>query len=75
MVDIAALNQLQIILDPVGQAGIVIALMLVMFSVALGLSVSDFYLLRDKPALFVGGVATQITWKDSGRAARGYQHH
>ena len=58
--DIAALNQLQIVLDPVGQAGIVIALMLVMFSVALGLSAEDFYLLRDKPVLFVGGVATQI---------------
>ncbi len=58
--DIAALNQLQIVLDPVGQTGIVIALMLVMFSVALGLSASDFYILRDKPILFVGGVATQI---------------
>jgi BASS family bile acid:Na+ symporter len=34
--------------------------MLVMFSVALGLSSRDFYLLRDKPALFLGGVVTQI---------------
>jgi BASS family bile acid:Na+ symporter len=58
--DVAALDQLQIVLDPVGQAGIVVALMLVMFSVALGLSGRDFYLLRDKPALFLGGVATQI---------------
>ena len=58
--DVAALDQLQIVLDPVGQAGIVVALMLVMFSVALGLSGRDFYLLRDKPALFLGGVVTQI---------------
>ena len=58
--DVAALDQLQIVLDPVGQTGIVIALMLVMFSVALGLSGKDFKLLRDKPALFLSGVATQI---------------
>ena len=58
--DVAALDQLQIVLDPVGQAGIVVALMLVMFSVALGLSGRDFYLLRDKPTLFLGGVVTQI---------------
>ncbi len=58
--DVAALDQLQIVLDPVGQAGIVIALMLVMFSVALGLTGRDFYLLREKPVLFMGGVVTQI---------------
>ncbi len=58
--DVTTLDQLQIVLDPVGQTGIVVALMLVMFSVALGLSGRDFYLLRDKPLLFAGGVVTQI---------------
>lgn len=57
---IADLDQLRIVLDPVGQAGIAIALMLIMFSVALGLSVSDFRLLREQPIVFVGGAATQI---------------
>ncbi len=58
--DVGALDQIRIVLDPVGQAGVAIALMVVMFSVALGLRVSDFQLLRDKPLFFYGGVATQI---------------
>ena len=58
--DVAALDQIRIVLDSVGQAGVAIALMVVMFSVALGLRVSDFQLLRDEPVLFFGGVATQI---------------
>lgn len=58
--DMTALDSLRIILDPVGQAGVALALMLVMFSVALGLRVDDFSFLRDKPALFVGGVLTQV---------------
>ena len=36
-VDTATLDSLRIVLDPIGQAGIAIALMLVMFGVALGL--------------------------------------
>ena len=58
--DMTALDSLRIILDPVGQAGVALALMLVMFSVALGLRVDDFSFLRDKPVLFLGGVLTQV---------------
>jgi len=58
--DITELDNLRIILDPLGQAGVAIALMLVMFSVALGLRLDDFHFLIDKPLLFLGGVATQV---------------
>jgi len=58
--DIGALDSLRIVLDPVGQAGVALALMLVMFSVALGLRVDDFAFLRDKPMLFIGGVVAQV---------------
>lgn len=58
--DIAELDDLTILLDPIGQAGVALALMLVMFSVALGLRVDDFRFLVDKPLLFLGGVAAQV---------------
>jgi BASS family bile acid:Na+ symporter len=58
--DIGALDSLRIVLDPIGQMGVAIALMLVMFSVALGLRVDDFSFLRDKPWLFLGGVFAQV---------------
>ena len=58
--DIATLDSLQIVLDRIGQAGVSLALMLVMFSVALGLRVDDFSFLRDKPMLFLGGVMAQV---------------
>ena len=58
--DITELDSLRIVLDPVGQAGVALALMLVMFSVALGLRVDDFSFLRDKPLLFAGGVVAQV---------------
>jgi BASS family bile acid:Na+ symporter len=58
--DIAALDQLRITLDPLGQAGIAVALMLMMFSVALGLKVDDFTLLLGRRLLFFGGVTTQV---------------
>lgn len=58
--DIGTLDSLRIVLDPVGQAGVALALVLVMFSVALGLRVDDFAFLRDKPLLFVGGVVSQV---------------
>lgn len=58
--DIATLDSLRIILDPIGQIGVALALMLVMFSVALGLRVDDFSFLRDKPLLFFGGVFSQV---------------
>jgi BASS family bile acid:Na+ symporter len=59
-VDITALDSLRIVLDPVGQAGVALALMLVMFSVALGLRIDDFVFLRDRPLLFAGGVVSQV---------------
>jgi BASS family bile acid:Na+ symporter len=58
--DISTLDSLHIVLDPIGQAGVALALMLVMFSVALGLRVDDFVFLRDKPHLFFGGVVAQV---------------
>ena len=58
--DIASLDELRIVLDPVGQAGIVLALMLVMFSVSLGLSGRDFARLGRRPGLFAAGVLTQV---------------
>ena len=58
--DIGALDSLRIVLDPVGQTGVALALMLVMFSVALGLRIEDFAFLRDKPVLFLGGVFAQV---------------
>jgi len=58
--DITALDSLRIVLDPIGQTGVALALMLVMFSVALGLRIDDFAFLRDRPLLFVGGVIVQV---------------
>lgn len=58
--DITTLDSLRITLDPIGQAGVALALMLVMFGVALGLRVSDFRLLADTPRVFFGGVAAQV---------------
>jgi len=58
--DIGTLDSLRVVLDPIGQAGVAIALMIVMFSVALGLRVSDFEFLRNKPLLFAGGVVSQV---------------
>ncbi len=58
--EVTTLDSLRIVLDPIAQAGIVIALMLVMFSVALGLRLQDFHFLVDKPRLFFGGVVAQV---------------
>jgi BASS family bile acid:Na+ symporter len=58
--DLTELDNLRIILDPLGQAGVALALILVMFSVALGLRIDDFHFLVEKPLLFFGGVATQV---------------
>lgn len=60
LMEISALDSLRIVLDPVGQIGVALALMLVMFSVALGLRIDDFSFLRDKPLLFLGGVTAQV---------------
>ncbi len=58
--DVTELDKLRIVLDPVGQAGVAIALMLVMFSVALSLRIDDFRFLLEKPLLFAGGVVSQV---------------
>jgi len=58
--EIDALDSLRIVLDPIGQAGVALALMLVMFSVALGLRIDDFSFLRSRPLLFAGGVVSQV---------------
>ena len=58
--DTATLDSLRIVLDPVGQAGVALALMLVMFGVALGLRVADFKVLLDRPRIYIGGVLSQI---------------
>ncbi|HNP62709.1 MAG TPA: hypothetical protein PKH39_02180 [Woeseiaceae bacterium] len=60
MSDVERLDGLRIVLDPIGQAGVVIALMLVMFSVALGLRVRDFKALLRMPLVYFGGVAAQV---------------
>lgn len=57
--DIAALDELKIVLDPIGQIGIAIALMLVMFSISLNLRAKDFVFLLQRRALFAGGVVAQ----------------
>jgi len=58
--DVTTLDSLRIVLDPVGQVGVALALMLVMFGVALGLCVGDFRILADKPRIFIGGVVSQV---------------
>lgn len=55
-----ALDALRIVLDPVGQAGVAIALMLIMFGVALGLRIADFRDLMRTPAVFAAGVLAQV---------------
>ena len=60
MMETAALDSLRIVLDPIGQAALAIAIMVIMFSVALGLSVKDFHFIRTEPATYLGGVLTQV---------------
>jgi BASS family bile acid:Na+ symporter len=57
--DIAALDELRIVLDPIGQIGLALTLMLIMFSVSLNLQVKDFAFVLQRRALFVGGVVAQ----------------
>ncbi len=60
MTDVERLDNLRIVLDPVGQIGVVLALMLVMFGVALGLRIRDFKNLLSMPWVFFGGIAAQV---------------
>lgn len=57
--DIAALDELRIVLHPLGQIGLALALILIMFSISLNLRVKDFAFLLQRRALFVGGVVAQ----------------
>jgi BASS family bile acid:Na+ symporter len=59
-IDTEALDRLRIVLDPLGQAGVALALMLVMFGVALGLRVKDFRILVAEPSLYIGGIVAQV---------------
>ena len=58
--DMTALDSLRIVLDPVGQAGVAISLMLVMFSVALGLRVEDFGFLRQRERATISPPGNQL---------------
>ena len=58
--DITAIDSLRIALDPPGQAGVAAALMLVMFGVALGLTIDDFRRIAKTPRLYAAGVVAQI---------------
>lgn len=58
--NIEALDALRIELDPVGQSGVALALMLMMFSIALGLRGSDFARVVEKPLIFLAGVLSQV---------------
>ena len=58
--DTTALDALQIQLDPAGQAVLAIALIIIMFSIALGLRVSDFSIVQTRPSVYFGGVLAQI---------------
>lgn len=58
--DIATLDELRIVLDPAAQIALAVALMLIMFGIALGLQVSDFSRLLTRRAVFFGGVFSQV---------------
>ena len=58
--DISELDQLRIVLDPVGRIVLAIALMLLMFSIALNLKPANFSLLLQRRWLLIGGIATQV---------------
>lgn len=58
--DVATLDSLRISLPPAGQAGLAIALTIIMFSVALGLSIRDFAFIRTEPVTFAAGALAQL---------------
>jgi BASS family bile acid:Na+ symporter len=58
--EIAALDELRIVLNPIGQIALALALMLIMFSISLNLQVKDFAFLLQRRGLFIGGVVAQI---------------
>lgn len=58
--DIANLDELRIVLDPVGQIALAIALMLLMFSIALNLRLEHFTAILQRKSDLVGGVIAQV---------------
>lgn len=56
----ATLDELRIVLDPIGQIGLALALILIMFSISLNLQIKDFAFLLQRRTLFIGGVAAQM---------------
>ncbi|MGI9222160.1 MAG: bile acid:sodium symporter family protein [Woeseiaceae bacterium] len=58
--EISELDQLRIVLDPFGQIALALALMLLMFSIALNLSVKDFSMLLQRRVVLLGGVFAQV---------------
>lgn len=58
--EISELDQLRIVLDPFGQIALALALMLLMFSIALNLSAKDFTMLLQRRAVLLGGVFAQV---------------
>ncbi len=58
--EIATLDELRITLDPIGQIGLALALMLIMFSISLNLRIKDFAFLLQRRTLFFAGVVAQI---------------
>lgn len=58
--DVSSLDELRIVLDPIGQFALAIALMLLMFSIALSLRPQDFAALRQRRVDLFGGVVAQV---------------
>jgi BASS family bile acid:Na+ symporter len=58
--EISALDELRIVLDPIGQIALAIALMLLMFSIALSLQPQHFTALIQRRKDLVGGVLAQV---------------
>lgn len=58
--DASALDQLVITMDPRAQIVLAVAIVIMMFAIALGLRVEHFAFLRKDPKQFFGGLAAQI---------------
>ena len=56
----AELDALRIVLDPVSQMGLALALFIIMFSVALGLRIEQFAAIMERPLAYGAGVAGQV---------------
>lgn len=58
--NIQSLDELRIVLDPIGQVALAIALMLLMFSIALSLRPESFAALLQRRMDLVGGIVAQV---------------